>query len=186
MNKPNRSVPSPLCPRLLHLTRYDPSPRLLPLIVILVIASTVAAPAFAKSTQYNFNTCRYLFHGNVDAMNNKGICTGGSGPANAGPVLPGGATVGSAAEQLKTGMNVSVYQQTPQRTITLPTFQPKRQIVYPNNYQRQPQRPVGYFYVPGQNGGAVQNSNQSGVGYQYNSSNGAATYNSVSSGSNGR
>lgn len=170
------------------------------LLATLAIVSTIAAPALAQGYHYNYGTSRVVNQSNVGYYQHettyiptgsinptaKGIITGGVGQ-KANPLLPGvnwGRTVGTsgdnfylggAPDKYKTGVPAYVYQQTPQRTITVGGGQ-QRQVIYGNN-QPQQQQQSGYFYVPGQNGGAAQYNSQGGV--QYNNG-GAATYESTS------
>ena len=153
--------------------------KLIPILpATLVLASTIATPAFAKKCEYNFNTCRYSFTDAVNPMsrNQAAVPTGN--------MNPGIGATNSAADRLRNQISVSVYEQTPQRTLIMPSFRPQVQSSNTNN-NSQPQvqqRPV-YYYVPGQNAKSPQTTSQStGVSYQYNSS-GAATYDSNSSNS---
>lgn len=144
------------------------------LIALVMISTTIASPAIAKSFEYNFNTCTYNHYTNVDPYSRQPAYAP-SAPINQGIGQPG-----AAAENLRTSIPVSLYEQTPQRTITIPNRRPQRKVINTNNYQPIQQQQMGYVYIPGQNGKAAQNYNQGGIGYQYNSS-GAATYESVSS-----
>lgn len=151
------------------------------LLVTLVIAGIFAGPAFAKSNEYNFNTCKYNFYSNVDPFSNQ---------SRVAPVVttnPGIGANGAAAERMRTSIPVSIYEQTPQRTFTMQVRRPQRQVV--TNYRPQQQQPVNYFYVPGQNNRSAQNNGQNttaqtSVGVKYNSSSGAFSYDSVNTNTN--
>ncbi len=146
------------------------------ILTTLVVLCFFASPALAKRYEYNFNSCTYNTYDSVNPMNKTPIY------APTGSLNQGIGNTGASAEKLRTAIPMSLYEQTPQRTITLTN--PKRQktrLVQVNNYQQQQRQ--AYYYVPGQNGQATQNSNQSGVSYQYNSS-GAATYSSADNNTN--
>jgi hypothetical protein len=136
-------------------------------LAVLILVSAAAGPACAKSNEYNFNTCKYNFYNNVDPFSRQPttapniVLNQGIGQSNA------------ATENLKNSINVSVYSQTPQRTITLQNRPVQTRTMRPNYYQQQ-QQPTGYYYVPGQNGNAA-NYSETNVTYQINGS-GAATY----------
>jgi hypothetical protein len=155
------------------------------ILATMVIVTSFASPAFAQRAEYNFNTCQYNFYGQVNPMVRQSFS---AAPVN---MNPGIGQAGASAERLRTSIPVSIYEQTPQRTLTCDNLRLQSWGRKKVNVQQQlqlqqfqQQQPVGYVYVPGQNGRAAQSTGQGGVDYQFNNS-GAAVYDSVSSGNVG-
>lgn len=167
----------------------------------LVLASA-AQPVSAQNYHYNYGNSRVVNQSSVGyvqhestyiptgAINNtaKGVVTGGVGQ-KANQLLPGvswGRTVGTSGDNFYLGgapdkykTAVPSYAVTPQRTITVGGQQGGQRRI--QGQQQQQQQQQGYFYVPGQNGGAASYGNvNTDVGVQF-SSGGAASYSSGTS-----
>ncbi len=156
-------------------------------------------PANAQNYHYNYGNSRVVNQSSVGyvqhestyiptgAINNtaKGVITGGVGQ-KANQLLPGvswGRTVGTSGDNFYLGgapdkfkTAVPTYAVTPQKTITVGGQQGGQR----RPVQQQQQQQQGYFYVPGQNGGAANYGNTN-ANVNVNFSGGAASYSSGTS-----
>lgn len=156
-------------------------------------------PASAQNYHYNYGNSRVVNQSSVGyvqhestyiptgAINNtaKGVITGGVGQ-KANQLLPGvswGRTVGTSGDNFYLGgapdkfkTAVPSYAVTPQKTITVGGQQGGQR----RPVQQQQQQQQGYFYVPGQNGGAANYGNTN-ANVNVNFNGGAASYSSGSS-----